>query len=108
MKKAPMIPHNSLKLIVEIATGEVEDRAPTPEEQGKDLAAAALGRKAGVARASHDQRTSRRDCEEHRPQTLDMVIRLTQRHYSPLCTRATSPPKARLEPHNSGRARLIS
>jgi len=29
-------------------SGEVEDREPTPEEQGKDPAAVALGRKGGV------------------------------------------------------------
>jgi hypothetical protein len=39
------------KLAVEIATGLVEDREPTPEERGKDPAAAALGRKGGAARA---------------------------------------------------------
>jgi hypothetical protein len=33
------------------ASGQVEDRPPTPEEQGKDPAAAALGRKGGTARA---------------------------------------------------------
>jgi hypothetical protein len=38
--------------MVEIATGQVEDREPTPEEQGKDPAAAALGRKGGAARAA--------------------------------------------------------
>lgn len=37
--------------VMRIATGEIEDRAPTPEEQGKDPAAAALGRKGGAARA---------------------------------------------------------
>jgi len=31
-------------LIVEIATGQVEDREPTPEEQGKDPAAVARGK----------------------------------------------------------------
>jgi len=40
------------KLVVDIATGQVEDRPPTPEEQGKDPAAAALGRKGGAARAA--------------------------------------------------------
>jgi hypothetical protein len=40
------------KLVVDIATGQVEDRPPTPEEQGKDPAAAALGRKGGMARAA--------------------------------------------------------
>ena len=37
------------KLIVEIATGQVEDR----EDDGKDPAAAELGRKGGAARAAN-------------------------------------------------------
>ena len=36
------------KMIVDIATGEVEDREPTPEEQGKDPAAVSLGRRGGL------------------------------------------------------------
>jgi hypothetical protein len=36
------------KLIVDIATGEVPDRSPTPEEEGKDPAAVALGRRGGL------------------------------------------------------------
>lgn len=36
------------KLIVDVATGETEDRAPTPEEQGKDPAAVSLGRRGGL------------------------------------------------------------
>ena len=36
------------KRMVDIATGETDDRAPTPEEQGKDPAAVALGRKGGL------------------------------------------------------------
>jgi hypothetical protein len=43
------------KRMVDIATGAVDDRAPTPEEQGKDPAAVARGRlggaKGGSARA---------------------------------------------------------
>jgi hypothetical protein len=39
------------KRLVEIATGQVEDREPTPEERGKNPAAAAMGRKGGAARA---------------------------------------------------------
>ena len=31
-----------------VATGEVEDREPTPEEQGKDPAAVSLGRRGGL------------------------------------------------------------
>lgn len=50
-KKRPRDPAQLAKLIVDIATGEVEDRRPTPEEQGKDPAATALGRKGGKARA---------------------------------------------------------
>jgi hypothetical protein len=38
-------------MVVDIATGQIEDRPPTPEEQGKDPAAVALGRKGGAARA---------------------------------------------------------
>jgi hypothetical protein len=48
----PRDPAQLAKLIVDIATGEVEDREPTPEEQGKDSAAVALGRKGGLARAA--------------------------------------------------------
>ena len=36
------------KLMVDIATGAVDDREPTPEEQGKDPAAVARGRLGGV------------------------------------------------------------
>lgn len=36
------------KRMVDIATGDAEDREPTPEEQGKDPAAVALGRKGGL------------------------------------------------------------
>jgi hypothetical protein len=50
-RKRPRDPNQLAKLIVDIATGQVEDRPPTPEEQGKDPAAAALGRKGGRARA---------------------------------------------------------
>jgi hypothetical protein len=50
--KRPRDPAQLAKLIVDIATGEVEDREPTPDEQGKDPAAAALGSKGGKARAA--------------------------------------------------------
>jgi hypothetical protein len=36
------------KMIVDIATGEIEDREPSPEEQGKDPAAVSLGRRGGL------------------------------------------------------------
>jgi len=52
--KAPKRPRDfsqAAKLVIDVATGQIEDREPTPEEQGKDPAAAALGRKGGAARA---------------------------------------------------------
>lgn len=47
-RKRPRDPNQLAKLIVDIASGQVEDRDPTPEEQGKDPAAVALGRKGGL------------------------------------------------------------
>ena len=38
-------------MIAEIATGEIEDMRPTPESEGKNPAAVALGRMGGKARA---------------------------------------------------------
>ena len=38
-------------MIAKIATGEIEDVRPTPESEGKDPAAVALGRRGGMARA---------------------------------------------------------
>ena len=46
-KKRPRDPEQPGKLIVDIATRQVEDR----EDDGKDPAAAALGRKGGAAPA---------------------------------------------------------
>ena len=45
--KRPRDPNQLAKFIVDVATGEVEDREPTPEEQGKDPAAVSLGRRGG-------------------------------------------------------------
>jgi len=45
--KRPRDPIQLGKLIVDIATGQVEDRKPTPEEQGKDPAAVAYGQLGG-------------------------------------------------------------
>ena len=39
------------KQVIDVATGQVEDRPPTLVEQGKDPAAVALGCKGGHARA---------------------------------------------------------
>jgi hypothetical protein len=53
--KRPRDPNQLGKFIVDVATGEVPDRLPTPEEQGKDPAAVSRGRlggaKGGKARA---------------------------------------------------------
>ena len=50
--KRPRDFSQAAKLVIDVATGQIEDREPTPEEQGKDPAAAALGRKGGKIRAS--------------------------------------------------------
>jgi hypothetical protein len=51
MSKHPKRPRDfsqAAKLVVDIASGQIDDREPTPEEQGKDPAAVALGRKGGI------------------------------------------------------------
>jgi hypothetical protein len=48
MPKRPRDFNQAGKLVIDIATGQIEDREPTPEEQGKDPAAVALGRKGGI------------------------------------------------------------
>jgi hypothetical protein len=50
--KRPRDPNQLAKSIIDIATGQKPDRGPTPEEQGKDPAAVAMGKKGGKARAS--------------------------------------------------------
>lgn len=56
-KRRPRDANQLAKSIVDIATGDAEDRDPTPEEQGKDPAAVSLGRrgdlKGGKARADN-------------------------------------------------------
>ena len=47
----PRDPNQLGKLIVDISVGAVEDSVPTPEEESKDPAAVAMGRKGGAARA---------------------------------------------------------
>jgi len=49
--KRPRDFSQAAKLVIDVATGQVEDREPTPEEQGKDPTATAMGRKGGAARA---------------------------------------------------------
>ena len=57
-KKRPRDPAQIAKLVVDIATGEVEDREPGAN---KDPAAAALGRKGGKARAANLTPKKRRE-----------------------------------------------
>ena len=47
-KKRPRDPAQLAKLMIDIASGEVEDREPTPEEQGKDKGAVERGRLGGL------------------------------------------------------------
>ncbi len=47
-KKRPRDTNVLAKRVVDLATGEVEDREPTPEQQGKDPAAVSLGRRGGL------------------------------------------------------------
>ena len=47
-KKRPRDANQLAKSIVDIATGETEDRAPTPDEMGKDPAAVSLGQRGGL------------------------------------------------------------
>jgi hypothetical protein len=49
-RKRPHDFSQAAKLVIDVATGPVEDREPTPEKQGKDLVAVAMGRKGGTAR----------------------------------------------------------
>jgi hypothetical protein len=54
--KRPRDPAQLAKLMIDIASGEVEDREPEPPLDGKDAAAVSLGRRGGLkggkARAS--------------------------------------------------------
>jgi hypothetical protein len=59
--KRPRDFSQAAKLVIDVATGQVEDRAPTPEEQGKDASAVALGRKGGTARAAKISAQRRRE-----------------------------------------------
>jgi hypothetical protein len=60
-RKRPRDFNQAAKLVVDIATGQVEDRPPTPEEQGKDPAAVAMGKKGGAARAGKLTDTRRKE-----------------------------------------------
>jgi len=51
MAKHPKRPRDTnqlAKLMVDILTGQVVDRAPAPDDEGKDPAAVSLGRRGGL------------------------------------------------------------
>jgi hypothetical protein len=50
-EKRPADVNAAAVMVAKIATGEIEDDLATPEAEGKDPNAAALGRKGGRARA---------------------------------------------------------
>lgn len=50
-QKRPADVNRNAVLVAKIATGEIEDARPTPESEGKNPAAVALGRMGGKARA---------------------------------------------------------
>lgn len=52
LRKRPRDFSQAAKLVIDIASGQVEDRELTPEERGVDPAASAMGRKGGPARAA--------------------------------------------------------
>jgi hypothetical protein len=56
--------------VMRIATGPIEDNVPSPEDEGKDPAAVALGRKGGKARVKYEQETTKRNCSESSSKTL--------------------------------------
>jgi hypothetical protein len=64
-RKRPRDPNQLAKLVVDIATAEVED---TPADDGKDPAAVALGRKGGLkgGRARADSLTAEQRSEAAR------------------------------------------
>jgi hypothetical protein len=47
--------------VMRVLTGEIEDTIPTPESEGKDPAAVALGRKGGKARAEGLNKNRRKE-----------------------------------------------
>jgi hypothetical protein len=51
-RKRPRDFSQAAKLVVDIATGQVEDRPPTPEERGKRPKAVSSGREGGKLRAA--------------------------------------------------------
>lgn len=68
-KTRPRDFNQAAKLVVDIATGQIEDPPSIPEERGKDPTAAASGRKGGKARASQLSEAARRDIAQKAART---------------------------------------
>ena len=51
-EKRPADAVGAAVMVAKIATGEIENHIPTPEEEGKNAAAVALGKRGGQARAA--------------------------------------------------------
>jgi hypothetical protein len=58
--KRPRDFSQAAKLVIDIATGEKPNRDPTPEEEGKNAGAVALGKLGGAARAKSLSAAKRR------------------------------------------------
>jgi hypothetical protein len=72
--KRPRDPNQLAKSIIDIATGEKPDREPTPEEQGKDPAAVAMGKKGeGAGRCPYDFPAPREPLSRRPVAELDQV-----------------------------------
>lgn len=63
--KRPRDPAQLAKLMIDIASGEVEDRVPIPSLGGKDPAAVSLGRRGGLkgGKARAESMTAKRRVE---------------------------------------------
>jgi hypothetical protein len=77
-RKRPRDFNQAAKLVIDIATGQVEDRSPTPEEQGKDPAAVKRGRLGGV-KGGH-ARAERMTPAERKASALKAVKSRWSRH----------------------------
>jgi hypothetical protein len=82
-RKRPRDPNQLGKLIIDIATGQVEDRPPTPEERGKKRIAAKQGRIGGKTRAERLSAVKRKEIAKvaaearHSGPTNEMANRLS-------------------------------
>ena len=65
-------------MIAKIATGEIEETVTTPESEGKNPAAVALGRMGGKARAAGMSATKRKEIAKKAAQKRWERLRLKQ------------------------------